>query len=188
MVSAKVVHVLLSYYSLSTIGIVLDKRESVDAVFLDFAKAFDKVTHACILPKSYTFMALCIQGQIAAWIQDFLMARQQRVVVDGEVSKWVNVTSGVPQGSILGPLLFIIFINDLPTSIKCNTELFAEDSVLFSKIVGSTECIQLQKDIDQVSAWSKSWQLQLRKDKCKVLHVSSSQASWNLVRFNIILG
>ncbi len=82
------------------------------------------------------------------------------------------VSSGVPQGSILGPLLFIIYINDLPTSVICNSDLFADDSVLSRKIVNEADCIELQEDIDRVLDWSKSWQLRLRTDKCKIPHVS----------------
>ena len=111
---------------------VMDRRESVDAVFLDFAKAFDKVSHLHLIQKLHFYG---IHGQITSWIEDFLTARQQRVVVGGETSNWLDVTSGVPQGSILGPLLFIIYINDLPSSVTCNAEIFADDSVIYRRIV-----------------------------------------------------
>ena len=148
---------------------VMDKRESVDAVFLDF----DKVSHLHLIQNLHLYS---INGQITSWIEDFLTARQQRVVVGGETSKWLDVTSGVPQGSILGPLLFIIYINDLPSSVTCNAEIFADDSVIYRRIVNPTDCFQLQQDINNVANWSNYWHLHLRTDKCKVLHVSRKRA------------
>ena len=105
----------------------LDKLGSIDAVFLDFAKAFDKVSHAHLL---YKLECYGIKGQILTWLRDFLTSRKQRVVIEGQASDWLNVTSGVPQGSILGPLLFLVYINDLPYSVTCNADFFADDTVL----------------------------------------------------------
>jgi hypothetical protein len=125
----------------------MDKRESVDALFVDFAKAFDKVSHLHLIQKLHLYG---ITGRTVTWIQDFLTERRQRVVAGGIMSDWMVVSSGVPQGSILGPLLFIIYINDLPTSVTCNSDLFADDSVLSRKIVNEADCIELQEDIDRV--------------------------------------
>ena len=93
---------------------------------------------------------------------------------DGIFSNWVEVTSGVPQGSVLGPLLFLIFINDLPNSLNCNVKLFANDSAMYCE-VGEDEIsysAALQNDLNALDVWSKMWQLNLNKDKCLVMRIS----------------
>ena len=101
------------------------KGEKVDMVYLDFKKAFDKVPHDLLIEKLQSFR---IYGNLLKWINSYLTKRQQRVVMEGKSSSWLEVTSGVPQGSILGPLLFIFYTNDMPLKLRHSTiELFADD-------------------------------------------------------------
>ena len=97
-------------------------------VVLDFSKAFDKVPHKRLMTK---LMNYGITGPTLKWIESFLVHRTQRVVIDGEASDWANVASGVPQGTVLGPILFLAYINDLPKYVKSSTRLFADDCVLY---------------------------------------------------------
>lgn len=129
---------------------MLDKRGAIDVAFLDFAKAFDKVSHPHLFNKLQSYG---IKGQLLEWLNNFLLGRKQRVVINGYESNWLEVTSGVPQGSILGPLIFLMYINDLPSCVNSNVELFADDSVLHRQISTSNDCIQFQESLGQVSEW-----------------------------------
>ena len=107
----------------------LDGGKIVDMAILDFTKAFDKVPHKRLIQK------LCfygLSGQIASWIQDFLTGRSQRVVVDGKFSNQAPVLSGVPQGTVLGPIAFLFYINDLSSNISSQVRLFADDCLLYT--------------------------------------------------------
>ena len=150
----------------------LEKYGSVDAIFLDFAKAFDKVSHPHLL---YKLQCYGIQGQLYDWIKDYLSNRKQRVVVGGQSSEWIDVMSGVPQGSILGPFLFLVFINDFPSIVSCKTELFADDSVLYSQINSNQDCDELQDDLSCATSWCDAWQVALKSEKCEVLHISKAR-------------
>ena len=106
----------------------LDRGQSVDCIYMDFQKAFDKVPHKRLISKLRSY---CIDNRVIGWIQDFLCNRKQQVVVNGATSEWKPVTSGVPQGSVLGPVFFVIYINDLPNELKSNAYLFADDTKIF---------------------------------------------------------
>ncbi len=103
----------------------------MDVIYLDFCKAFDKVPHQRLLLKLKSYG---ITGNLYNWIQDFLIGRTQRVVLNGKMSEWRNVNSGIPQGSVLGPILFLVYINDFPDCTTCLIKLFAADSKLYSKV------------------------------------------------------
>ena len=111
---------------------ILDRRSVVDLIIMDFSKAFDTVPHQRLLTKLHH---VGIRNNILTWIDQFLTQRHQRVVVDGESSERSPVASGVPQGTVLGPLLFLIYINDLPAKLSSSVRLFADDCILYREIV-----------------------------------------------------
>ena len=108
--------------------LALDEGGNIDTIYLDFAKAFDTVPHQRLLTK---LRGYGIEGRILTWIEAFLTDRRQRVVVNDSRSSWADVTSGIPQGSVLGPMLFIIYINDMPTSVLSSIYLFADDAKVY---------------------------------------------------------
>ena len=122
-----------------------DDRGSVDIIFLDCAKAVDKVPHRRLMSK---LKAHGIDGRVADWISDWLDNRMQRVCINGVLSGWMLVTSGVPQGSVLGPLLFLIFINDLDLGLLSSILKFADDTKIYGKAATPADRLQLQLDLD----------------------------------------
>ena len=147
--------------------------KQVDAILLDFAKAFDKVPHRRLILKLQHYG---INGPTLHWITAFLTNRTQRVLLDGSSSDSVTVSSGVPQGTVLGPLLFLLYINDLPLSISpgSSTRLFADDSLIYRPIKTDDDCTQLQHDLDALEQWESKWQMKFRPDKCKFIRFTRS--------------
>jgi hypothetical protein len=131
---------------------------------LDFAKAFDLVPHRRLIHKIKSY-GIC--EEICGWLEDFLKNRFQRVSINKIRSGWSPVLSGVPQGSVLGPLLFIIYINDLPDLARNSFKLYADDSKIISIL---NQTFSLQEDLDNVCSWSNTWLMRLNILKCKVLH------------------
>ena len=117
---------------------------NLDIKYLDFQKAFDTVPHQRLLQKLYAYG---IQGDAHRWISNFLEGRRQRVVINGETSNWCRVTSGIPQGSVLGPALFVLYINDLPEAVKLMIQMFADDAKIFRGISNECDAKQLQSDL-----------------------------------------
>lgn len=148
-----------------------DENSAADVIYLDFRKAFDTVPHKRLIKK---LKAHGIDGRVADWIEDWLKARKQRVVIEGKCSEFVNVTSGVPQGSVLGPLLFIIYVNDLDINLTSNLAKFADDTKMSGKGNSEESCASLQRDLDILLEWSRIWGLDFNINKCKVLHVGSN--------------
>ena len=140
---------------------------TVHAVVLDFQKAFDKVPHKLLMNKIR--QTENIDPYIANWIQDFLSGRFQKVAVKGAESNFLPVTSGVPQGSVLGPTLFLLYINDLPTSVTCNVSLYADDTLIYTKVKDKTDEIGFQKNIDSLVNWSTKNKMPFNKTKCEVI-------------------
>ena len=159
---------LLSFFD--EVSKSIDSGTAVDAIYLDFAKAFDKVPHGRLLHKLEKYG---IRGQLLNWIKAWLSGRSQRVCLEGTVSDWVAVISGVPQGSVLGPLLFLVYINDLEDGIKSSILKFADDTKMFRKISNTGDTRQLQEDLDVLIQWSKKWQMLFNVEKCKVMHIGN---------------
>lgn len=149
----------------------LDKNSCLDVIFLDYQKAFDSVPHKRLIKK---LSAYGVKGNIITWIQDFLTGRQQQVAVRSATSDWQPVLSGVPQGSVLGPLLFIAYINELPALVESEIKLFADDAKLFREINGPRDHVRLQSDLDTLSKWSDDWLLKFNPVKCKTMHCGPS--------------
>ena len=145
----------------------LDSGTPDDTIFLDFAKAFDKVLHRRLAIKLENHG---IAGKLLQWIVAWLSDRKQRVCINGTKSSWHSVLSGVPQGSVLGPLLFLVFINDLDDGIVSWILKFADDTKMFGEVSNVVQHCQLQKDLNTLSQWSKDWQMLFHVDTCKVMH------------------
>ena len=148
----------------------VEHGESVDVLYLDFRKAFDAVPHQRLLRKVESYG---ISGSLKRWIAAFLQDRSQQVVVRGHSSQWTSVSSGVPQGSVLGPVLFIIYINDLPEVVSSSIKIFADDTKIYRNVSPVSGHMELQADLEAVASWSAKWQLPFNVTKCKSLHVGS---------------
>ena len=144
-----------------------NKGYSVDLILLDFSKAFDKVSHKKLILK---LRAYGIDDVLVNWTEAFLNGRRQRVVMGDSQSEWRDVTSGVPQGSVIGPSDFTFFINDLPDKLVHKVKLYADDSKLIGIIKKKSDHLTIQNDIDKMQNWANDWQMSFNYDKCKVMH------------------
>ena len=152
----------------------VDDGSPVDVIYLDFQKAFDKVPHQRLILK---LKSHGMENSIITWIEQWLTDRRQRVVVDGEVSSWKSVLNGVPQGSVLGPILFLVYINDLEEGVTGKILKFADDTKLFTKTKEIGDKPNVQDDIDKLVKWSEKWQMLLNFGKCKCIHIGPGNAS-----------
>ena len=148
----------------------------VDVIYLDVQKAFDKGPHKRLILKLKSHV---MGNSIINWIEQWLNDRRQSVVVDGEVSSWKPVLSGVPQGSVLGPILFLIYINDLEERVTGNILTFADDTKLIRKTKGIGDKQKLQDDIDKLVRCSEQWQMIFNFGKCKCLHTGPGNTGMN---------
>ena len=154
----------------------MDEGSPVDVIYLDFQKAFDKVPYQrlILMLKSHG-----MGNSIINWIEQWLTDRRQRVGVDGEISSWKSVLSGVPQGSVLGPILFLVYINDLEEGVTCSMLTFAHDTKLFTKTKELGDKHNLQDDIDKLVKWSEKWRMLFNFGKRKCLHIGLGYTSMN---------
>ena len=152
---------------LETVIAEIDSKHNVDVVYLDLAKAFDKLPHRRLMSK---LNAHGIDGLLGDWIKSWLTDRWQRVCLEGFYSSWLRVWSGVPQGSVLGPVLFLIFINDLDTVVSSNVLKFADDTKLYRVVDCHQDGRTLQDDLNRVCNWADDWKMIFNTDKCKVIH------------------
>ena len=148
-----------------------DDGNALDLIYLDFAKAFDKVPKRRLIKKT---QALGISGKLLAWIDSWLSNRLQRVVINGFASDWAAVLSGVPQGSILGPLLFLVYINDIDSAVMMVINIirkFADDTKVAHTVNSEQDRKTLQSCLDNLVKWSQNWGMEFNIPKCKVIHV-----------------
>ena len=148
----------------------ISEGDQTDVIYTDYSAAFQSVSHELLLYKlrhSYH-----ISDKALYWLTSFLSNRKQRVVVNGKCSDWTAVLSGTPEGSLLSPLLFALFVNDLPNKISTNCLLFADDVKLYHKIKTPDDASRLQNDLNTLCQWSSDWRLQLNPQKCKSFTMS----------------
>ena len=156
----------------------INEGKDVRIVYLDISKAFDRVWHKGLLFKLNKFG---IGGKLLKWFSDYLSNRYQRVIINGQCSDWLKVTAGVPQGSVLDPLLFLVFINDITSVVKyCDIRLFADDTCLFLKVINpaiATTCIN--KDLLNIEKWANQWLIKFSPSKTESSVISLKQNSRN---------
>ena len=148
-----------------------DSKIQTDIIILDFSKAFDTVPHRKLLHKLSHYG---IDGNLLKWLSPFLTKREQRFIVEGEFSSSVTVDSEVPQGTVLGPLLFVIHINDLPEVVSSQVRLFADDCLLYRKIRSLQDQLQLQKNLKSLENWASTWGMKFNAIKCYKMTIHRS--------------
>lgn len=157
----------------------LDNGKNIESIYMDIQKAFDTVPHKRLIHKLTMYG---LKGNLLKWIEDFLENRYQFVGINGETSSLKPVTSGVPQGSVLGPLLFILYMNDLPDNLQSGVYMFADDTKIYhihSNHSGSVSNV-IQNDLDALQQWSENWLLKFHPEKCKQLHVKKPSVTTSL--------
>ena len=169
--------------------LALDNKQSIAAAYVDFSKAFDTVCHSKLAKKLRAYVG--VSGNLLLWISDFLAGRSQVTKVGNSQSSELSIISGVIQGSCLGPLLFLLFINDitdiLPTNCKC--KLYADDLKLYTSVnVGDCNTTAIQESLDVIYAWSRDWQLSISYAKCSLMFVGCHGSKPNDVLASVHIG
>ena len=156
----------------------LNEKGQCDVLLLDFRKAFDKVPHACLFQKPHHYG---IHGALLLWLKSFLTNRSQYIILDNQKSHPTPVSSRVPQGTVLAPLLFLLYINDLPSRVRSKVKLYADDVLLYSYIKSESDCHALQEDLDALAQWERIWQMEFNPSKCEFLRITNKK---NPIVFN----
>ena len=157
----------------------LDDGKEVDACLLDFSKAFDKVCHVKLLHKMKT---IGVSDQLVDWTADFLRNRTQVVTLQGTPSEPCHVSSGVPQGSVIGPALFLLYINDLPSRVKSSVRLFADDTIIYTT---ADKSAQLKEDLRSLEEWEKEWSMEFHPAKCEFIRFSRKRNKTPLPTYHL---
>ena len=152
---------------------LVQNYDLTDLIVLDFSKAFDVVPHQRLLHKLGHYG---IRGPTLLWIQHFLTTRTQKVVVDGSFSDTAHVGSGVPQGTVLGPILFLCYIKVLSSSVSSDVRLFADACLLYRPIKSKDDQKKLQEDLAKLERWADIWGMKFNRSKCSVLRVKRPRA------------
>ena len=165
---------LICFYDRIT-EIIQNREGWADSIYLDFSKAFDKVPHKRLIWKLQHIGG--VSGTLLEWMKDFLQGRQMRTVIRGTASQNREVTSGVPQGSVLAPIMFLVYVNDLGNDLSENSyiNMFADDAKIQRRIKDSSSCEELQKDINKIKTWSIKWKMDFNVEKCHVLRFGESE-------------
>ena len=140
-------------------------------VYLDLAKAFDSVPHSRLLTK---LQSHGIGGGLLRWIRSFLLDRHQRVMIARIGSNWASVLSGVSQGFVLGPVLFICYINDMPDIVSSFIYMYADGTKICREVCDTSDSGKLQVDLNNIQKWSEEWQLKFNSTKYKVMHLGNA--------------
>jgi hypothetical protein len=161
----------------------LEQNNYVDCIYMDFQKAFDTVPHNRLLQK---LDAYGINEQTKGWIRNFLSNRRQQVGINEKTSGWKDVISGIPQGSVIGPILFVLYINDMPSTLTSPCYLFADDTKLYRTIKDDSSIHKLQQDLDTLGKWSEKWLLKFHPTKCISMSIGNKTKPGYNYKLNIV--
>ena len=158
------------FVTINDIAKAMDEKLQVDAAVLDFSKAFNKITHYRLL---YKLDYYGIRGNLLTWLDSFLSDHSQQVVVDGAKSSTCMVTSGVPQGSVLDPILFLIYINDFVINVQTEIWLFADDILLYRAFKTPNDHEILQNNLNTLTKWASDWMMEFNIPKCNIIQITT---------------
>ncbi|XP_069122260.1 uncharacterized protein [Argopecten irradians] len=170
-------------------------KNTSDTISYPITKLFNQSISTGTLPDDWKKARVCAifkkgdkcepgnYSHMKTWISSFLKGRHQMVTMNDKNSEWSSVTSGIPQGSVLGPLLFVIFVNDLPDIVQSDVYLFVDDTKIFKAIRGKDDALDLQSDLDTMSKWSETWLLKIHPDKCKHMRIHKQRTRTNVRKF-----